>query len=101
MAKLFTKDPAARLDYKFDWAALTNGSGSENWLQNGETIASYTVGAGTGITVDDHMLANNDTSVIVWLSGGTVNARYAVTCQIVTTAGRTDERTIYIYMTDK
>ena len=101
MAKLFTKDPDAVLDYKYDWAALTNGSGSEDWLQDGETISTHTVTVATGLTKDSSTLADDDTSVIVWLSGGTVNARYAVTCQIVTTAGRTDERTIYIYMTDK
>ena len=101
MAKLFVKGYDSRLEWKFDWAALTNGSGSENWLQDGETIASYTVAAGTGITVDDHMLANNDTSVIVWLDDGTVNTRYPVSCSIVTTAGREDKRTIYINVTSR
>ena len=39
----FVKDPDAVLDYKFDWAALTNGSGSSDWLQAGETLSSHTI----------------------------------------------------------
>lgn len=101
MAKLFTKDPSAQLDYKFDWAAFTNGTGSSDWLQDGETIYSHTVTVATGLTKDSSVVADTNTSVIVWLSGGTLNMKYAVTCQIVTTAGRTDERTIYMQVSDR
>lgn len=97
----FIKDPDAVLDWKFDWAALTNGSGSEDWLRDGETISTHTVTVATGLTKDSSSLADTNTSVIVWLSGGTVNTKYAVTCQIVTTVGRTDERTIYIQVMDR
>lgn len=92
----FIKDPQAVLDWKYDWAALTNGSGESDWLESGETIASHTVAPDTGITVDGHTQTDGDTSVTVWLSGGTAITSYNVTCHIITTAGREDDRTIII-----
>jgi len=94
MANEFDKDPAAVLDYTFDWAALTNETGKSDWLASGETISSYTVTAGTGIIKDSD--SNTTTTVTVWLSGGTVGTRYDIVCQIVTSSSRTDERTITI-----
>lgn len=101
MASRFLKDPQAVLDYKFDWAALTNGNGSSDWLASGETIASRTITAATGITVDSSSLTDTNTSVTVWLSGGTAGQEYTVTCKIVTSAARTDERTIMIQVQDR
>ena len=92
----FTKDPDAVLDYKFDWKALTNGSGSSDWLASGETISSHTITADTGITVDSSAETDADTSVTVWLSGGTAETNYRVACEIVTSSSRTDERTMEI-----
>jgi len=92
----FTKDPAAVLDYKFDWAASTNSNGNSDWLATGETISSHSVTATTGITVDSSSITDSSTTVTAWLSGGTAGSAYTVTCQIVTTAGRTDERSITI-----
>ena len=92
----FQKDPNAVLDYKFDWAAQTNGSGSSDWLANGETIASYTVTAETGLTKVSDSVTDSNTSVTVWLSGGTADTVYDVTCHIVTSAGREDDRTMKI-----
>jgi len=98
MPQTFKKDPDAVLDYKFDWAASTNGSGDSDWLDtdNSETIASYTITEETGITLDSDSQGDTDTSVTVWLSGGTDGNDYSVACEIVTSAGRTDERTILI-----
>jgi len=97
---IFEKDANSVLDYKFDWAPLTNGSegGVTDWLDtaNSETISTKTVTADSGITVDSSALTDTNTSVTVWLSGGTVGVTYDVTCQIVTSASRTDERTISI-----
>ena len=92
----WVKDPDAVLDYKFDWAASTNGTGSSDWLASGETISSHTIDADTGITVDSSAETDSDTSVTVWLSGGTAGTEYSVRCEIVTSASRTDERTIKI-----
>lgn len=92
----WVKDPDAVLDWKFDWAASTNGSGSSDWLSSGETIQSHTIDPDTGITVDSSSQTDTNTSVTVWLSGGTAGTEYLVRCEIVTSASRTDERTIKI-----
>ena len=92
----WVKDPDATLDYKFDWKASTNGTGSSDWLASGETISSHTIDADTGITVDSSSQTDTNTSVTVWLSGGTAGTEYLVRCEIVTSASRTDERTIKI-----
>ena len=83
----FFKVPQAVLDYKFDWSA---------WLAEGETISSRVVAADTGITVDSSSITDSNTSVTIWLSGGTENTDYHVTCRIATSANRTDERRIRI-----
>lgn len=81
----FTKSPEATLDYKFDWS---------RWLPTGDTIATSSMTADTGLTVasDTH-----DTSTAtVWLSGGTDGQNYDVVNEITTAGGRTDERTMVI-----
>ena len=85
------KDPSAVLDYVFDW--------KEEWLATGETIADHTITADTGITVDSS--TEDAGKVTVWLSGGTAGINYKVACKITTTAGRTDERTIWIKVVER
>ena len=94
--KTFSKDPDAVLDYLFDWKASTNGNGVSDWLESSETISDHTITADTGITVDSSELANSDSSVKVWLSGGTAGANYKIACKITTSNAREDERTIVI-----
>lgn len=89
------KDPEAVLDYKFDWAPLDNNTGLSNWLSDGEKIVSYLVTVPEGLTKVSDNLADNDTSVVVWLSGGTSGVDYPVECRI-TTATRTDERSVIL-----
>ena len=84
------KDPSAVLDYVFDWT---------EWLATGETITDHTITADTGITVDSS--TESDGKVIVWLSGGTAGINYKVACLITTSAGRTDERTIWIKVVNR
>lgn len=84
------KDPSAVLDYVFDWT---------EWLATGETITDHTITADTGITVDSS--AKSDGKVTVWLSGGTAGKNYKVACKITTSAGRTDERTLWIRVVDR
>jgi hypothetical protein len=90
MATMFVKDPESVLDYNFDWSG---------WLDTNETIASFTVTADTGLTVDSSTEAAG--KVTAWLSGGTEGTRYKVVCEIVTDAGRTDDRTITIVVTER
>lgn len=85
MADSYIKDPDAVLDYVWNWAS---------WLPDGDTIASATVTADSGLTVDSDSATT--TAVTAWLSGGTVGQSYGVTCRIVTADGRTDDRTIKI-----
>lgn len=94
--KTFWKDPDAVLDFEFDWAALTNGTGSADWLESGETISTRTVTEDSGITVDSDAIVNSATGVVVWLSGGTAGNSYKVTCHITTSSGREDDRTILV-----
>lgn len=90
------KDPDAVLEYKFDWKALTNLTGNTDWLESGETISSITITADTGITVDSSSITDSNTSVTIWLSGGSDGVSYNVACKIVTSSSRTDERTALI-----
>ena len=89
---IFQKDPNAVLDYCFDW---TTGTDTEDpWLATGETITTHT------ITVPDAITKDSDSEsagiVTVWLSGGTAGETYDILCRIVTSLGRTDDRTITI-----
>ncbi len=69
------------------------------WLATGETITDHTITADTGITVDSS--TESDGKVTVWLSGGTAGINYKVACLVETTAGRTDERTLWIRVVDR
>lgn len=85
MATTFTKDADAVLDYTFNWS---------DWLAEGETISTFVITEDTGITSATE--SQVDGVVTYWLSGGTVGTTYRVACKIVTSAGRTDERSVYI-----
>ena len=86
----YLKDPSAVLDWSFDWT---------DWLAIDETIITHTVTADTGITVDSS--DEKAGFVTVWLSGGTAGENYKVACLITTSANRTDERTIWIKVTNR
>lgn len=84
----FPKDPDAVLDYVYDWAP---------WLAAEETIDErvVTVTGSDGELAIDTTSATDD-AVTVWLSGGTHGVKYRVACLIITSAGRTDERTFTV-----
>lgn len=90
--KSFPKDPSAVLDYAFDWVAL-------GWLASDETISDYTITVSEGLTKDSDGELNG--IVTVWLSGGTAGTDYTVACEITTSEGRTEERTITIRCRDR
>lgn len=83
-AVTYTQDPDAVLDYTVDWAA---------WLDD-DTISVSTWTAESGIEIADD--SSTDTTATVFVSGGTVGERYAVTNHIVTAGGREDDRTLTI-----
>lgn len=87
----FLKDPSAVTDYKWDWSA---------WLAASETISTATVTVPAGLTKDSQSFTN--TTVTVWLSGGTIGPNWlSVVCHITTNQGRQDDRTIKIRVADR
>lgn len=85
----FTKDPAATLEYVFDWTAFLGT----------DTISVAVVTVPAGITKVSEATAAG--KVTVWLLGGTVGQSYTVTCKVTTVAGRIDERSLLIRVRDK
>lgn len=82
------KDPAAILDYAFDWAA---------WLAVGETLSSFTLTADAGITIQTSPAAAiSGTKVVWWLAGGAAGTFYNLYLTITTNQGRTDRRTLQV-----
>ncbi len=100
-ASIFAKDPAAVLDYGFDFAARTNGTPGESgdWLAAGETITAHTLTADSGITLGTH--SESTGLVTAWVSGGTAGQSYRVYCEITTSAGRTEKRSIMIIVRER
>jgi hypothetical protein len=89
----YEKDPQAVADYAFDWS---------QWLTGGDTIASFTVVAETGLTIDAVPAPSESGGVITyWVSGGTLGEEYTVTCHIVTAAGREEDHTDRFVMVAK
>ena len=86
------KDPDATLDYGFDWT---------DWLDtdNAETISTSTWILETGITEVSSTTVGNINSVT--LSGGTVDFKYLVTNRVTSSAGRIDDRSMYIRIKEK
>jgi hypothetical protein len=101
MATTFLKDPADVLDYVFDYKALTNGRGRSDWLETAETLSTKTVTADTGITVDSSTLTDTNTSVTVFISGGTASKDYEIFCTVTTSLGRTKKKTIMVKVDDQ
>ena len=88
--KVIPKDPAAILDYVFDWT---------DWLDAGDTISSQTITVAAGLTKDSD--SESSGIVTIWLSGGTADTDYIVACEIVTNLGRTEERSIVIHCLER
>lgn len=87
----FRKDPDAILDYGFDWS---------DWLESGETITGSTWTVPTGISEGAN--SRNDTSVKVWLSGGTAGEAYVISCKITTSVSpRVDERSLTVMVEER
>lgn len=83
-------DPAATLDYTWDWSA---------WLGNGETITTATVTATSGVTVSSS--SHTTTALTAWVTGGVLGTSPVLVGTITTSAGRTDARRIYLQVADR
>lgn len=92
----FIKDPDARLDYAVSWAA---------WLAEvSDTLATSAWTIITAATVPPLVLdsdVSNTTIATVWLSGGKAGTKYALRNRVTTAGGRTDDRTVYVKVTEK
>lgn len=88
--KRYIKDPDATLDYGFDWS---------DWLATDETISSASWTVPDGITEDS--TEKSTTVTKVWLSGGTAGSEYTVACKVVTSDGRTDERSFVVEVVNR
>ncbi len=86
----FLKDPAATLDYGFDWS---------EWLDDGETITASSWVIPAGLTKDSD--GHTDVLAVAWLSGGVAGADYVIVNRVTTSAGRTDERSMVIMVTER
>ena len=86
MTTSYQKAATDVLDYAIDWTA---------WLA-GDTISTSTWTVPTGITKasDSH----TTTVCTAFLSGGTAGITYLITNAIVTAAGRTVQRSFYVYV---
>lgn len=97
MSFIVVKDPQAILDYGVDWN-INGWLGTDTILVTSPpTGSTWIVPAGLTVEAQD----NTATITTVWLSGGTVGQRYTITNRILTTAGRTDERSLVIVVKDR
>jgi hypothetical protein len=88
----YVKDPAARLDYSWDWS---------DWLADvADTIDVATVTPSDGlIAVGAPVVVG--TLVTQRVEGGTLDAEYRMVCQITTVGGLIDERSIFLTISDR
>ena len=85
------KDPNAVLDYPISFAA---------WLADiADTYASHTVTVTGGLVVNSSSQAGG--VITPMLSGGTLKTTASFTIRIVTTGGRTDDRTFYLKIQER
>jgi len=88
------KDPAAILDYTFDWFDWLKGEQVRGIAQPDDAIIAHTVTATNGLQITNTTADSN--SVTAWVAGGTAGQVHSITCKIQTQLGRTDERTMRI-----
>jgi hypothetical protein len=97
------KDPDAILDYTFPWADWLDTdtiSSAAITIADSDTLALASSSDHAQIPAAGYTISGGNT-VIVWLKGGAVRDRAAVTCAITTAGGRTDERTFYVRVAEK
>lgn len=87
----YVKDPAAKLEYGWDWGPWLLAVGDEL------TTSTWTVPV--GLTKGTEVV--NGSAVAVWLSGGTLGEDYTVVNRVTTLGGRTDERSFKVHVRDR
>ncbi len=78
------KDPDSVVPYEFSWVS---------WLANeDDTLDGYEVAIDEGddeLVIDSHQESGG--VITVWLSGGTLDAKYVIRTRVTTTGGRTED----------
>lgn len=87
------KDPQATLDYTWDW--------TEYLTAISDTISTASITVDSGIVVQTQTITGNNRKVVAFISGGELGRQHVATCKIVTTGGRTDERSIYFNIVNR
>ena len=85
----FIKDPDSTEDYAFNWVMDLDG----------DTISSSTFELPDGLT--EVSTANDDTKTQIFVSGGTECEIYRITNRIVTSGGRTFDKTIRVQIRER
>lgn len=83
MLKRFKHDNNAKLDYVWNWQA---------WLEVGETITTQTV-TSSEVTTTITAVTQATGKVTAWVQA---TKSCVVTCHIVTSTGREDDRSIFL-----
>jgi hypothetical protein len=79
------KDPDATIDYQLDWS---------DWLVDDDVLAGVSWSVATGLTQE--ATVHDDTTATVWVSGGTIDEEYLVTCEITTSDGRVENQSFTV-----
>lgn len=86
--KRYKHDLNAKLDYVWNWQA---------WLEVGETITTQTV-TSTMVSTTISSITQADGKVTAWIEA---TSDCIVTCHIVTSTGREDDRSIYLEVVER
>jgi hypothetical protein len=89
MSRIQVKDPNDVDDFGWDFTDL---------LATGETIATEQIIAPVGVTVG--AITEVAGVVTARLSGGTLGVEYQVACRVTTSAGKTLDRTLRLFIRD-
>lgn len=86
------KDPAAYLDFKFNW---------EDWLEDGEVIVDSTWESDPGISLSNP--SHFSPYTVVWVSGGEAGNSYLLTNTVTTnsTPARVDVRSMLVCVVNR
>ena len=91
----FDKVSSEVLDYAFDFVP------NSAWLATGETISSAFITVVPSGELAVTCITNTGSSVLCFISSGTVNSTYDVTCSILTSGGREAVRSFELHMVGK
>lgn len=97
VVKQYAKDPDAKLDFIHDWSA---------WLPTGDTISSssWVIDVAPDallVIAGSPAPSSTTTTATCWLTGGTRGYKYVLRNRVVTTGGRTEDRSVAIVVEDR